>query len=202
MILMLSASITFAQKLSNIPKMNITPMHTFLQKNADTSIIFSYASGFINTPTYFVLSKKSDTVTLYKYDSGFKKHLAKIPKRISDSLYKLNRPWESFDVGINRFFSVLNVDQESALMFWSKIASLKPFHLKDDLTNGEGCKANTTYDNNIYDGGGIELYLVTQNGIRNLYYYAPQYYEKLCPGREDRKAIIKIEELFLAYFKE
>ena len=203
LVITLSTSIAYAQKLSIVPKIYITPMHTFLQQNADTTLVFSYASGFVNTPTYFVLSKKSDTLTLYKYDSGSKNYLARVPKKIRDSLNKLNKPWESFEIGINRFFSVVNIAQDSAKVFWSKIDRLKPFQLKDDSDNGEGCpKSNVGYDNNIYDGGGIELYLITRKNIKNLYYYAPQYYEKLCPGREDRKAILKIEQLFLTYFKE
>ncbi len=201
-ILLLSTYSIFAQKLSNVPKINITPMHSFLQKNADTTIVFSYTYGFVNPPKFFILSKKSDTITLYKYDSVFKNGLSKIPKKISDSLYKLNRPWESFDVGINRFFTSVNINPESALEFWSKISDEKPFNLKDDSTIGEGCpNTNAEYIKNIYDGGGVEIYLITKSNIKNLYYYAPEYYEKrICPGREDRKAILKIEELFLTYF--
>jgi hypothetical protein len=198
-----STSGIYAQKLSSVPKIHITPIHTFLQQNADSTLIFSYASGFVDAPTYFILSKKNDTLTLYKYDSGSKNYLARLPKKIRDSLYKLNRPWESHKIGINRFFSVINIQQDSAKAFWSKVESLRAFQLKDDSENGEGCpKSNVGYNNNIYDGGGIELYLVTKNKIKNLYYYAPQYYEKLCPGREDRKAVIKLEELFLTYFRE
>ena len=199
--LVLCFNISNAQKVNNVPPLNITPIHTFFQNNADTTLIFSYESNFADLPTYFILSKKGDTINLFKYDSGFNKKL-KMPSRIRDSLYKILRIHESFNIGINRFFTSVNIEHENASKFWSKISLLKPYQIKDDTTDGEGCpKTNDNYDKNIYDGGGISLYLINKNAIRRLYFYAPKYYEnEVCPGTEGRKCILKVEELFLAYF--
>jgi hypothetical protein len=66
---------------------------------------------------------------------------------------------------------------------------------------GPGCppiesKDGTIRDTNIYDGGGIKLYLITKDAIKILDYYAPDYYEETCPGRADRIAVLNIAKLF------
>jgi hypothetical protein len=55
----------------------------------------------------------------------------------------------------------------------------------------------------IDDGGGIMFDLITEDGIKNLYFYAPDFFEKGgCPGRARRKSRIGISKLFSTYFKE
>jgi len=53
----------------------------------------------------------------------------------------------------------------------------------------------------ISDGGGIRLSLITNTGMRFLYFYAPEYFEKNCPGRPGRIAINQISKLFQSNFK-
>jgi hypothetical protein len=51
----------------------------------------------------------------------------------------------------------------------------------------------------IYDGGGLNLYLITSTEIKLLYFYAPGFYEKYCKGRIGRQSVLKIEALFREY---
>lgn len=179
-----------------------TTIHTFLQKNADSTIIFKYESNWIQPPEYFILSKKVDTITAYFYKSFYKTKI-NMPDKIRDSLYKINKYYESNNVSVNRFFIPKYLTDEDLLVFWRALLKQHPWQINDDSIDGKNC-TNTKkgFYKNISDGGGISLYLITKNNIKHLYFYAPKYYEKeLCPGRKGRQAILEIEALFKTYFK-
>ncbi|MFD2288646.1 hypothetical protein GJU39_11165 [Pedobacter petrophilus] len=193
----------FGQNVSIIPKINITSIHGFLQKNADSTILFEYDKSWGDPPEYFILSKSGDTLTTYFYKSFYKSKI-NMPRAIRDSLYKINKYYESKNIGINRFFIPKYLSDNDLLVFWQSLLKQKPWQINDDLIDGESCpNAKNGYDKNIYDGGGISLYLVTKNNIKRLYFYAPRYYEKeVCPGRKGRQAILEIENLFKTHFKD
>lgn len=47
----------------------------------------------------------------------------------------------------------------------------------------------------------ITVSLITKNEIKKISFYAPEFYEKECPGRKGRIEIIKIQAYFLSHFK-
>ena len=72
-----------------------------------------------------------------------------------------------------------------------------PWQLLDDKAEGRGCPVMENGDRHeVYDGDGYKMMLITKNEIRILDFYAPSFYEKYCPGREGRRAMIKIVKLF------
>lgn len=128
-----------------------------------------------------------------------------MPKNIRDAIYKRSRTdIFSTPMDVNFFFSSLYLSKDSSAVFWREIAKVKPWQLKDDSNDGEGCKINAKdgKDNNIYDGGGIKLYFITNTEIKVLYFYAPDFYEKQCPGRLGRQGVLKIATLFSKFVKE
>lgn len=198
-VLVLSISKGFAQGLGDI-----TPMHTFLQKNSDTSILLEYNYSTIHTPEYFILSKKGDTISAYTYKvlPSIDKRII-VPHNIGYKIFKRN----NFDiyntvVDINIYFNPKYLSQDSLNKFWKEVNIFRPWQIKDDSIDGEACPEYTS-EKYISDLGGISLYLVTKDEIKKLYFYGPKYFEeKLCPGRQGRKAILELEKLFLTYFKE
>jgi len=196
----------FAQKISIVPQVNITPMHKYLQENADTTILMERMNYRINRPIYFIVSKVGDTISIYQYKQL--KELDKrimLPKAIAYKLYKRNRlNYLNEPADINIYFNPIYLNRDSSIFFWQSLLKQEPWQINDDSVDGESCpNAKNGYDKNVYDGGGISLYLITKNNIKRLYFYAPQYYEKeVCPGRKGRQAIIKIENLFKIYFKD
>ncbi|WP_133248553.1 hypothetical protein [Pedobacter yonginense] len=201
--LVLMNNYLFGQNVSIVPDVNITSVHKFLQKNADSTILFGYDKSWGNPPEYFILSKCVDTLTAYFYKSFYKSKI-NMPRAIRDSLYKINKYYESRNIAINRFFTPKYLTDNDLSAFWHYLLTQQPWQINDDSIDGQGCpKAKDGYDKNIYDGGGISLYLITKKNIKRLYFYAPQYYEKeMCPGRKGRIAIIEIEKLFKSYFKD
>lgn len=196
----------FAQKNNIVPPINVTLMHTFLQKNADSTILFERMNYKINRPEFFIISKVGDTVSIYHYQQL--KEIDKrilLPKAIRYKLYKRNRlDYLSEPIDINIYFNPIYLNRDSITIFWQSLLKQQPWQINDDSIDGESCpNAKNGYDRNIYDGGSISLYLITKNNIKRLYFYAPQYYEKeVCPGRKGRQAIIAIEKLFKTYFKD
>jgi len=195
-----------AQRISIVPQVNITPMHKYLQENADSTILFERINYRINRPEYFIVSKVGDTVSIYNYQPL--KEIDKkilLPKTLGYKLYKRNRlDYINAPVDINIYFNPIYLDKDNSNLLWKSLLAQKPWEINDDSIDGESCpNAKNGYDKNIYDGGGISLYLVTKNNIKRLYFYAPRYYEKeVCPGRKGRQAIIEVENIFKSYFKD
>lgn len=184
-------------------KANDIPLFLFLQKNADSTIAIEYVSNWIQKPSLQIISKKEDTVSIYTYADKRKfEESGNMPKKIRDSIYVKNRlNIFSTPIDVNIYFNSIYKNKDSLSFFWRELTELKPWELKDDMKDGEGCKLNNNgiQDQNIYDGGGIKLYLITKGKIENLYFYSPDFYENLCPGRIGTQSILKIVKLFSTY---
>lgn len=187
----------------------ITAMHNFMQANADSTLVFEFTSNWMHAPEYYLLSKKGDTLTCYTYKAlkNFKSYQFLAPKKITAEIYKkniyniLNAP-----VDINIYFNPFELKNDQITQFWKDVMFLNPWQLNDDSIDGEGCpvvkrKDGVVEDNSIYDGGGIQLYLITKEQIKIKYFYAPDFYDKICPERNGRKSILKISALFENAFK-
>lgn len=194
----------FAQKINAVPQVDITPMHKYLQKNADSTILFERMNYRINRPEYFIISKVGDTISIYQYQQL--KEIDKrilLPKAIGYRLYKRNRlDYLNAPADVNIYFNPLYLNRDSSKIFWQSLLKQQPWQINDDSIDGEGCpNAKDGHDRNVYDGGGISLYLITKSTIKRLCFYAPRFYEEeVCPGRKGRKTIIEIEKLFKTYF--
>lgn len=190
---------TFGQE-----RKEITPIHEFLQKNADSTLILEYENNWLHITQYQVLSKKEDTIAIYMY-----KPLPQIDKRIilpkamSYKMYQRNfLNAFSIPVDINFYFNPKYLPKDSLKLFWKKIETLKPWTIKDDAVEGNGCPIEDKNGVSISDGGGITLFLITKAEIKKLYFYAPDFFEEYCPGRKGRISIMKLSKLFTSYFKD
>ena len=188
-----------------------TSMHQFLQKNADSTVLYNFQPSFLEAPEYLILSKKGDTISIYTYGSKYVRNKFNIvPKAIIDTLQKLHnyRDYvDSYKIGINVFFDTKYISKKDAQNFWNSLIKLAPWKIKDDDNDGgAGCTITEIKKckpkNYTTDGGGISLSLITNNDIRYLHFDNPWYFESKdgCPGRKGRLAILKIEKLFKTYF--
>lgn len=181
----------------------IEPLYKFMQANADTTIVIEQVSNWTSVaPDVYLLSKKGDTLNCYTYrDLAYSRNRSfPIPAHIRQSMVKVYRHKILTEpVDVNEFFSVCAIKQETLKDLWKEIHRLKPWTLSDDKVDGEGCSLDKGRSPVIYDGGGLNLYLITSNGIKQLYFYAPAFYQKYCKGRKGREAVLKIEGLFREY---
>ncbi len=179
----------------------IKSMRVFLQKNADSTLVFSYTSNWMRALNYLVVSKKGDTITLYRYASEFNRKID-MPRKIKDSLTRLNRDHNDASGGINHYFNPKYIDKKTAKNLWAALLKQQPWAINDDKIDGEGCPIDQNPNGKgISDAGGISLTLITKDEIRPLSFYAPSFYHKICP-RKGRTAILKITKLLSPFLKE
>ena len=75
------------------------------------------------------------------------------------------------------------------------------WQIKDDKQDGKGCPIIPGKENvNLYDGGGPIFRLITKNKSEELEFYAPNFFEKYCPGRKGRIVALALEKIFSDYF--
>ncbi|MFC4212618.1 hypothetical protein ACFOWA_15565 [Pedobacter lithocola] len=188
----------FAQK-DKVPN----TMHQFLQKNADSTILYNFCPSFLEARNYLIVSKKGDTISIYTYGSKYiRNRFNLVPKAFTDTLQKLHnyRAYiDSYKIGINVFFDTKYISRKDARIFWNSLLKLGPWKIKDDDSDGgAGCTIAEIKKgkprNYATDGGGISLGLITKNNIEYLHFDNPWYFESKegCPGRKGRIAIIEI----------
>ena len=186
-------------------------LHLLFQKNADSTVFYSYQPSFAEPPKIMIISKKGDTISIYKYGSAYTYTRFNIlPKAIKDTLNKLHNYkeyLESYKLGVNKFFDAQYISQKNAHIFWKLLTKQSPWQIKDDAYyGGLGCTVSERKmakpKNEFTDGGGMALDLITKNEIKWLYFDNPWYFESKdgCPGREGRKSALKIEKLFKTFF--
>lgn len=187
-------------------KVKVVPLYKFMQANTDSTIVIEYDSNWLMaTPEAYLLSKKGDMMSAYTYrDLAFSKvgHVL-IPHEIRAAMIKVSGVKINLvPKDINEFFDVRNVKQDTLKSLWKTMLGLEPWTLHDDEVDGEGCgPLNDPSLPRVYDGGYINLYLITPAEIKKLSFYAPRFYEEHCKGRKGRQAILKIEALFKAYIE-
>ena len=181
-----------------------TPLHVFFQKNADSTIFYSFDNYSSPDPYFLILSKKGDTLSAFTYKAKkITEDRSNLPFNIRYALFLRDRfGITKVPVAVNAYFNPVFLSRDSLFAFWQSVSKQDIWTIKDDLQDGgEGCpKIKNGQD--ISDGGGITFQLITKQEIRKLHFYAPAFYEKQCPGRKGRKAAINIEMLFSRYFKE
>lgn len=203
-ILLCSSVNSSAQEKKDKPK-TIIPMYEFLKANMDSTIVYQSTSNWDNIPQYFMLSKKGDTLTAYKYQAlplYYKKKIL-LPKVMASKLLRVQViDMSNLPVDINAYFNPIYIPQDSIKQFWNNLTILNPWQMKDDATDGYACPIPATGSySTIFDGGHVKLSLITKNEIKELSFYAPDFYEKECPGRTGRININKIEKYFSVYFQ-
>lgn len=189
-------------------------LFTKLQQYTDSTMVLEYTSNWIGPPSLYILSKKNDTLNAYTYRNIFLDR--KIRGEMIPGIRREMNPDDAYKImitkpDINEFFHFYPIEKKAIHKFWAKLHKIAPWSLTDDSVNGFGCpprkpeitKAGDTIfrDENIYDGGGMRLYLITKEQIKMLDYYAPDFYIRICPGRKDREGILKIGKIFKEYIR-
>ncbi|WP_222535725.1 hypothetical protein [Pedobacter polysacchareus] len=184
----------------------VQPLHQLMQVNADSTLVLEFTNSWFHFPAYYLLSKKDNIISCYTYELTEKPGaFGPTPAKISEAMFKLQMKILSEPMDINNFFRSYLGKLEERKQFWNEVSALRPWQLKDDAMEGDRCPAapHTSAERAapvVYDGGGIQLYLITKSEIKMLDFDAPQFYEENCPGRPGRIAINKIASLFKGHF--
>jgi len=176
-----------------------SPLCKFLKSNADSTIVFHHESNWEIPVKYMILCKKSDTISIFTYEVNNNNSKVILPHNFSYSLYEVNvLKFNESLPAVNEFLHPRYLSRDNLQHLWKKIVSLKPWNINDDKVDGVGCPIiQGRFRGSISDGLSFVLDLITKKEMLSFEFYAPDYYEmKVCPGRDGRKSILKIDKLF------
>lgn len=182
----------------------ITPMHKFFQKYTDSTIIVEYGNLSYGPSYYRILTKTGDFINAFKYEPLDTTYypIFKLKKDMPVVLWNLftgkRNEFRHTPADINIFFNPVQLEPKQTKKIWQELITLKPWKLIDDYTYGARCKG--VQETITMDSGPWIIHLITKKEIKTLYYLAPEYFEKLCPGNKNRQAAIRIEALFNEWY--
>lgn len=173
-----------------------------MQKLSDTTVIVQYPSVWSHGPFLLFLSKTGDTITAYEYqEPEVRKINGKVPSAIRRAMhYKDLTDFMNEKVAINRYFFAKDIEPDTLKNLWNDIIRLKLWYMKDDAIEGSGCPTTKGKNLTIDDGGEIYILLISKAEIKPLNFYAPEEFEKFCPGRKGRQSAVKLSGLMRKVF--
>jgi hypothetical protein len=176
------------------------PLEEILQKDFDSSILYSYSNrGYYHN--YLIISKKDSLVYFYSYSSPFKNNFYFVNKapynsNIYSKLLSNQIEFENTEPNINSYFSWVSTKLSNESI-WKVITKYNIWNLVD------GAKLDsldTTCETTTF-GMGYEIFkLITKDKIIQLQYYDPKGQNEICKFNQTLDDIIKIEEIIFEYF--
>jgi hypothetical protein len=193
------AIIIFLCNQATAQSKGVTPLHTFFQKNADSTIIIEYATETYDPHSYNIITKTGDTVNAFKYNAVQKYTKTTIPKKLSIMISLEKFKYWDVAADINQYFNLVDLDQDTLKTFWHTAQKLDIWNKVDDK-HYKLCPDHVKFAITAHSGG-IIIHLVTKDNIKTLFYEHPWYFEEQCPGNINRIAAIKLYEVFKTYLK-
>jgi hypothetical protein len=175
------------------------PLFKYLQANFDSTVVMHGYSNWSYEPNYSIICKNDKGLAYFTYKNPFASFSARAyPKGLADKFIKLSLAYKATLPDTNQYF--LPVPQRAIYQsdLWQTIQKNDCWHIKDDALLGGGCSTGSF---TIMDGGEYSFYLITKQGIKELYFYEPFYFEEHCPDNNGRKQIINIINSFGKVFK-
>ena len=196
-ILLNMSLIGFSQKIISAEN----PLEEILQKDYDSSILYSYSNPGYDY-NYLIISKKDDIVYFYRYASPLKTlissgRIAPNNSNIRSKLVDNQLKFIGTNPDVNSYFSWVDTKLASESI-WRDISKYNLWNfIDDDKIDPVGyvCDTESSHE-------GSEIYkLLTKDKIINLNYYNPRGMNKDCKFNQTRADIIKIQEIISKFFK-
>lgn len=187
----------FSQKIISAEN----PLEDIIQKDFDSSILYSYADqGYYHN--YLIISKKDSIVYFYRYASPLNRYInfrdrAPYNSNIRSKLDSNYIEFITTKPNINSYLSAVDTKLANESI-WKDISKYKLWNFIDDskIDSLVNICDEITYDN------GFEVFkLLTKDKIIELKYDDPYGKIKNCKFNQTRADIIKIEEIISKFFK-
>jgi hypothetical protein len=194
----LNADVANAQKT-----FKSAPLFDFFKTYADSTIVLTHLQNVYEYPDYFIVSKSGDTINMYTYRfrNLIEPGKVDVPRAIARVIGHTNYLAMQQAPDINTLFEVKVVDKHTLNQLWIELMRESIWKIKDDSIDGEGCPIKKDQQpDEIFDAGGPLFKLITKESVKDLKFYAPNFYEEHCPGRAGRISALKIQEIFKRYF--
>jgi hypothetical protein len=189
--------IGFSQKIISAEN----PLEEILQKDYDSSILYSYSNrGYYHN--YLIISKKDSLVYFYSYASPLKSNFnfgdkAPYNSNIYSKLVDNQLKFIGTKPDINSYFSWVGTKLSNESI-WKDILKYKIWNLIDDSKIdpvGYVCDTESSHERTEI------FHLLTKDKIVELKYYNPKGMNIDCKFNQTRADIVKIEEIISEFFK-
>ena len=175
------------------------PLEEILQKDFDSTILYSYSNrGY--THNYLIIAKKDSLVYFYRYSSMDKNFYSRDNAPLNSNIHSklISNQLEFIETkpSINDYFSWVDT-KSSNKSIWKDITKYNIWNLVD------GAKLDsldTTCETTTFDMGYEIFKLITKDKIIKLQYYDPKGQNEICKFNQTRDDIVKIEEIIFEYF--
>lgn len=176
----------------------VIPLHTFFQKNADSTIVLEYNTDGYEPNYYFVLTKTGDTINSFRYLAKINYEKVKMPK-VLKMIISLEKYKGIDDLAtINQYFNVVDLSEDTLKLVWKEAGRLNVWKIVED-NSPVYCKNEKKVAGMIHRCD-LMLQLITKDKIKLLHFNCPWLEEERCPGNFNRKGAIGVDTLFRKYF--
>jgi hypothetical protein len=173
----------------------ITPLHTFFQKNADSTLIIEYTTDSYDPYYYRMITKTGDTINTFQYNAIQKMERVTMPRKLAFLISIEKYKYFGGIADINPYFNVVNLPTDTLKAIWTKVGGLKLWEITVDNSNPK-CK-------NIPISAHpdqIIIHFITKKEIKTLIFSSALLYEEYCPGNRNRKPVVEFYKTFDRYF--
>lgn len=175
------------------------PLEQILQKDFDSTILYSHSKWNSYSPNYLIIAKKDSLVYFYRYsllDNNFgSRDNAPLNSDIYSKLISNHLEFIETKPNINSYFSWVDTESPDKSI-WKDITKYNIWNLVDDAKI-DSLDTNCETDFHL----GYEIFkLLTKDKIIELQYYDPRGMND-CKFNQTLDDIIKIEEIIFEYFK-
>lgn len=178
----------------------ITPMHTFFQKYADSTIILEYNTDSYDPNYYFILTKTGDTINSFRYLAKMKFEQALMPKMMKLAI-SMEKSKDFNDLAsINANLNVVNLNRDTLRTIWTRATGLNVWKIIED--NSPPACANPKKVAVTSHCGEIIVHRITKTMIQSLIFHCPWSDNERCPDNYNRIGAIAIDKLFRVYFPD
>jgi hypothetical protein len=183
-----SASVSQAQ--------DSTPLHTFFQRNYDSTIIYQSGLRQKDGPNYLILAKQANQVYFFSYSSPYREAAGRyFPGRLISFFANEEAAFRAAVPDTNRYLLPVAVLSDTLRRYWRLLNPRRFWAVKDDR---QIPPPSSTHPCGIDDGDDNTFYLITPRSLKVASFYAPAYWEE-CLGKDpNRQQAISARRLFWA----
>ena len=168
-----------------------TPLHTFFQRNYDSTIIYQSGLRERDGPAYQILAKHQGQVYFFTYQSPYRDARGRyFPGNLVRHFARQEAAFRVAVPDTNRFLLPATVRPDTLRRYWQRLRPRQVWAIKGD---GPGGPVGSTCV--IDDGDHNTFYLIDRRGIRPASFYAPAYWETCLgqdPNRQQALTLIKM----------
>lgn len=172
----------------------ITPMHTFFQKYADSTVIIEYPTNSYAPLVYKIVTNTGDTVNAFEYNAIQKLETAIMPTRLRSHMLMEKYKYFGGAASVNPYFNLVNLPVDTLKVIWNKIDSLRLWTLTVD---NEVPKCRNIPFSPHPDQ--IIIHLITKKEIKTLSFSNALLFEEYCPGNMNRRPVVELYNFFSRY---